>query len=93
MAIESDNSFVKLQENLCMISVRGRILFLQRSYPEIFFNLRETTACDLLQQKFEDHKYFTVKTFGQFLKVLTVKLPVSKNKTTSHPDILIEVCR
>ena len=31
--------------------------------------------------------------FGQFLKALTVKLSVFKNKRTSHPENLIKVYR
>ena len=30
-----------------------RLLFVQRSYPEIFFKVLETTACDVLKPKFK----------------------------------------
>ena len=43
--------------------------------------------------KFKVLKNFTVKKFSQFLKALTVKLSIFKNKTTSHPEILIKVYR
>ena len=48
----------------------------------------ETTTCDVLKPKFKVLENFTVKKFGQFLKALTVKLSIFKNKRTSHPEIL-----
>ena len=57
-----------------------RLLFVQRSYSEIFFKLWETVAFHLLKPKTKDLKNFTVKKFGQFLKALTVKLSVSRIK-------------
>ena len=33
-----------------------RLLFVQRSYPEISFKLRETIICDLLKPEFKDWK-------------------------------------
>ena len=67
-----------------------RLLFVQRSYPEIFFKLLETTTCDILT-KFKVQKNFTIKKFGQFLKALTVKLSIFKNKRTSHLEILTKI--
>ena len=43
--------------------------------------------------KFKVLKNFTVKKIRQFLKALTVKLSIFKNKTTSRPEILIKVYR
>ena len=37
--------------------VRFRLLFVQLSYPEISFKLRETITCDLLQPKFKVKDY------------------------------------
>ena len=34
---------------------------------------------------------FTVRKFYQFLKALTMKLSIFRNKRTSHPEILIKV--
>ena len=64
---------------------------MQRSYVEIFFKLLETTTCDVLKPKFKILKNFTFKKFGQFLKALTVKLSIFKNKRTSHPEILTKI--
>ena len=43
--------------------------------------------------KFKVLKNFTYKKFRQFLKALTVKLSIFKNKTTSHPEIVTKVYR
>ena len=40
-----------------------------------------------------DLKNVTVKKFGQFLKSLTMKLSIFKNKRTSHSEILIKLFR
>ena len=47
----------------------------------------------LTTARFKVLKNFTVQKFRQFLKALTVKLSIFKNKTTSHPEILIKVYR
>ena len=43
-----------------------RLLFMQRSYPEIFFKLLETTACDVLKPKFKVKKISQLKIYSFF---------------------------
>ena len=43
--------------------------------------------------KFKVKKKLQLKKFRPFLKALTVKLSIFKNKRTSHPEILINVYR
>ena len=53
---------------------------MQRSYPEIFFELLETITCDLLLQNLKTEKISPLKNLINFLKALTDKLLILKNK-------------
>ena len=43
-----------------------RLLFVQRSYPEIFFKLLETTACDEISQNSKFKKISPLKNLVNF---------------------------
>ena len=46
-----------------------RLLFVQRSYPEIFFKLQETTTCDVLKPKRKSKKISPLKNLANFYRL------------------------
>ena len=69
-----------------------RLLFVQRSYPEIFFKLQETIIYDLLKPNSKIKRFHRQKVWSIF-KGFDLKLSVFKNKSTSYPENLIKVYR
>ena len=69
-----------------------RLLFVQRSYPEIFFKLRENITCYLLSQNSKFEQFSPFKNLVNF-KGFDREIINFKNKRTSHPEILIKVDR
>ena len=69
--------------------IESGLLFVERSYPDIFFKLWETITYHLLYPKFEDGKIFSIKNFRRFLRTtvpfVTAHLEIFH--CTHHPVI------
>ena len=74
-------------DNRLKVVVRAEIL------PRDFLQTLGKYYWSLTIAKSHKLKKFTVKKFRQFLKALTVKLSIFKNKRTSHPEILLKIYR
>ena len=68
-----------------MVAVRAEIL------PRDFLQTLGNYYLSLTVAKIQRLKNFTIKRFRQFLKALTLKLSIVKNKRTSQPEVLIKV--
>ena len=58
--------------------------------PRDFIQTQGNYSLSLTTAKIRRYKNFKLKKFGQFLKALTMKFLISKNKRTFHPEILIK---